>query len=179
MLTIYIVCLLLGGALLVVTIFGGDADLDADVGDVSGEGIAAAARFMSLRNVVFSTAFFGLTGTLFTLLGVGALITVAFSAAFGIASGALIHQVMTHLERTETGELSDSSALQGAPARVLVGIGRDRSGKIAVEGGDRTIQLVARLHGAAEAEGFRAGDEVVVIDIHDGIAKVAGPGFLH
>ena len=72
-----------------LAIFAGDIDVDADFGgdaldavDLHGAevgAVASVARFLSFRNVVFCVAFFGLAGSLLTLLGVGAIFTPAFA----------------------------------------------------------------------------------------------------
>ena len=107
MLTLYLVCLIIGGALVALSIFGGgDVDVDADVSadfdldsdasgagadvsadasvdsDASGaeaEGVEVSARFLSLRSAVFFSAFFGLTGTLLTLLAIPVFLTAIFA----------------------------------------------------------------------------------------------------
>ncbi len=94
MLTLYLVCLVLGGVLIAVSIFGGGdadvdvaADADVDLGEVDaetgGEGVVAAARFLSMRNLVFFLAFFGLAGTLLTLLQANSVATVLTSVGLG------------------------------------------------------------------------------------------------
>jgi len=185
MLTVYIVCLIVGGALVALSILGGgdtdaafDADAAGDVAEMDGEGLAAAARFLSFRDLVFFVTFFGLTGTLLTALGIGPLLAAPFSVAVGVAAGALVHRVMVTLARTESGELADGAALEGTLASVVVGIDRKHQGKIAVNGGDHTFQLVACLHEQAEARRLRVGDEVVIVRVADGVAQVAGKGFL-
>lgn len=47
-----------------------------------------------------------------------------------------------------------------------------------VSGGDRTHQLVARVHEDAEASRFGIGDTVVIVRMQDGIAQVAETTFI-
>ena len=191
MLTLYVVCLVVGGLLVALSIFGGgDADVDTDFTaeadfdvETTVDGGEAAAvggptRFLSVRNVVFLVAFFGLTGTLLTLLGAGALLTAPFSVALGLAAAGTIHYVMRQLGGSEAGEVPDAGALEGALADVVVDLDEIHSGKIAVRGGDRTLQMIARVHEDAEVRRFQAGDEVVIVGVRDGIAQVAGTRFL-
>jgi hypothetical protein len=194
-LTLYLVCLIAGGTLLVVSLFGGgdadvdvDVDVDADVatdGDVAeagteaeGEGVVAAARFLSLRNLVFFVAFFGLSGTLLSLLRADAVVALAVSSVLGAAAAVAVHLSMSYLRRSESGALRSLVTLAGAQARVLVGLTRTRPGKVTVVTGDGTHQLVARIHDAAASERFEAGDTVVVVRFQDGVALVAEPKFL-
>jgi len=192
MLTLYLVCLLLGGLLIAVSIFGGgDADVDVDAGadtdldveaDVDaeggGEGVTAAARFLSMRNLVFFMAFFGLTGTLLTLLQANHLATLLTSFGLGAFAAYAVQRLMDYLRSSQSGALPSTSALAGAEARVVVGLAGKRPGKIDVVAGDRTHQLVARMHEGAGVDHVEVGDTVVVVRIQDGIALVAEKTYL-
>jgi hypothetical protein len=192
MLTVYLVCLLLGGLLIALSIFGGgDADAEIDVsGDADvdvetdvdaeggGEGVAAAARFLSMRNLVFFMAFFGLTGTLLTLLQANHLATLLTSVGFGALAAFAVHRLMGYLRTSQSGALPSASALAGAEARVVVGLGGTRPGKVDVVAGDRTVQFVARIHEGAKVDHVEVGDTVIVVRIQDGIALVAEKGYL-
>jgi hypothetical protein len=63
MLTLYLTCLVVGGALVLVSLLGGEADADVDldgapeVDDAETDGIGGVARFLSLRSLVFFSAF--------------------------------------------------------------------------------------------------------------------------
>jgi hypothetical protein len=192
MLTLYLVCLLLGGLLIALSIFGGgDADVDVDVdvdadldveADVDaeggGEGVTAAARFLSMRNLVFFMAFFGLTGTLLTLLGANHLPTLLTSLGLGALAAGAVHRLMGYLRASQSGALPGVSALAGAEARVVVGLAGQRSGKVDVVAGDRTYQFVARLHEGAGVDHVEVGDTVLVVRVQDGIALVAEKSYL-
>jgi hypothetical protein len=192
-LTLYLVCLFVGGTLLAVSLLGGgDADVDVDVdvdvategdvaeagGEAEGEGVVAAARFLSLRNLVFFVAFFGLSGTLLTLLRADAAAALVASSMLGAAAAVAVHLSMSYLRRSESGALRSLATLAGAQARVLVGLTRTRPGKVTLATGDGTHQLVARIHDAAGSDRFEAGDTVVVVRFQDGVALVAEPKFL-
>ena len=195
MLTLYLVCLVLGGVLIAVSIFGagdadvgvdvdvaGDADLDVDVeGDLDaegGEGLAAAVRFLSMRNLVFFLAFFGLTGTLLTLLQGNHLATLITSLALGVVAAWAVHRLMGYLRDTQSGALASASSLAGAEARVVVGVNSKRPGKVDVVIGDRTYQFLARIHEGAKVDHVEVGDTVLVVRIQDGVALVAEKSYL-
>jgi hypothetical protein len=196
MLALYVMCLIFGGVLVTLAIFSGDIDVDADIDvdvDVdapvellevdgglgaAGEGVGAAARFWSFRDLVFFTAFFGLSGTLFTALGVHFVITLATAVTVGSLAGISVHHVMGYLKASESGQLDDLSDLEGALAEVVIDIGERGPGKIAVKSGDRTHQLVARRHEAASPKRFRVNDPVVVVRVENGIAYIAESTFL-
>ena len=92
----------------------GDVDVHADLhGDTAaefhsegGEGIAAAARFLSLRNLIFFAAFFGLTGTLFTVLAIPDLVVLVSAVVMGLVAGGSMHKLITYLRSSEVGEES-------------------------------------------------------------------------
>jgi membrane protein implicated in regulation of membrane protease activity len=194
MLTLYLVCLLLGGLLIAVSIFGGgdadaeidmagEADLDVEGGDVDvdgdvGHGVAAAARFLSMRNLVFFLAFFGLTGTLLSLLRAGGTATLLTALGLGALAAWAVHALMGYLRSSQSGALPSPSALAGSRARVVVGIQASRPGKVDVMAGDRTHQFLARLHEGAKVDHCEVGDKVVVVRIQDGVALVADESYL-
>ena len=194
MMTLYLVCLVLGGLLIAVSIFGGgDADVDVDVdvaadadvdveadagGEGDGHGVTAAARFLSMRNLVFFMAFFGLTGTLLTLLQANHVATLVASVGLGAVAGYVVQRSMDYLRGSQSGSLPGASALAGAEARVVVGLAGARPGKVDVVAGDRTCQFVARMHEGAGIDHAEVGDTVVVVRIQDGIALVAEKSYL-
>ena len=191
MLTLYLVCLILGGVLIGLSIFGGgdgdvdvtaDADVDLESGEIDaesgGEGVSAAARFLSMRNLVFFLAFFGLTGALLNLLGAGALSTLLTSLGLGAVAAVVVQRLMDYLRSSQSGAVRSLNTLAGAEARVVVGLAGTKPGKVVVDGGDRTHQLVARLHECAAVDHVEVGDTVVVVRIQDGIALVAEKTYL-
>jgi membrane protein implicated in regulation of membrane protease activity len=197
MLVLYLSFLLAGGLLLGLSLLGGaesDADVDVDSGlevdadvdvdalhadaEADGEGMVAVARFLSVRDLVFFAAFFGLTGTLLSLLHQGATATLAASLGAGVLAAVAVHKVVRFLKRSETGAPPGPAALAGAPARVVVGLDRDRPGKVDVAAGDRTELLVARVHRGSALDRFHPGDTVVIVRLQDGVALVAEKTFL-
>jgi hypothetical protein len=206
MLTLYLMCLAAGGALLVYSLAGGgdtDTDVDTDVstdvdgadadvsgadadaadaaeagGEAEGEGTAAVARFLSVRSLVFFTAFFGLTGTLLTLLRADVVPALAASLLLGVGAALVVQRSMLYLKRSESGALRSLTTLAGARARVLVAVSRARPGKVSIVTADNTEQFLARVHDGAAAERFEPGDTVVIVRFQDGVALVAEPSFL-
>ena len=185
--TVYLLCLIFGGIFIGISIFAGtEADVDADValdGDVDidvegGEGIAAAARFLSLRNLIFFTAFFGLTGTLFSVLGVPAPVTLMVAVVMGVVAGGLMHKLMSYLRASEVGEESSAADLEGMTAKVFIDLSKKNRGKISVRKGDRWLSMVAVVHEEAERDRFKAGDTVTIVSVKDGTAYVAGDSFI-
>lgn len=190
MLALYLACLVTGGFVVVMSLFGGgeadlDVDVDADASEVESddgteseqEGAAGVARLLTMRNGVFFACFFGLGGSLLTLLGAGFAPTLVASVVLGLASAAAVHHVMGYLRRSQSGAVPEPAALAGARARVLVGPTRVRPGKVEVSAGDRTQQLVARVHAESGVDHFEPGDNVVIVRVEDGRALVAEKTF--
>ncbi len=197
MLPVYVFCLVLGGGLALLAVFGdvldgGDVDLDADLDLEAGDPGAAAGtevaptagaaetvgeigRLFSLRGLIYGTFGFGAIGTLFHLVGLDRpLLTVGFAVAGGLMTTVLVTRLMTWVRASETGQLRHDTAFAGRSGRVLLPIGRDRPGQIRVQRAGRTHRLRA-LPFAPENDEVGAPEEwedVVVVEVREGIAYV-------
>ena len=183
LLSLYLFCLVLGGGFLAVSVLGdalgdaGDLDLDADM-DLDADGADAhASKLFSLRGLVYALFGFGAVGTALTLAtpGLPAALRLAFAAAGGLASGALITITFRWLAATESGAHGGDDAFVGLSGAVTLPLGGPGPGAVAVERGARRYTLRALPH---PARGDAAGDpsawtSVVVVDMHAGVARVA------
>lgn len=192
MLPVYLFCLVLGGGFALLSAFGdvfesdaGDFDLDADAdldldfdADVDGaEGAMAsghAAEFFSLRALVFSVFGFGATGSFMTWLGAGAgsLLTILFSVLAGLLVGGAVGSFLAYLKRSDTGARGSDRSYVGLPARVTLPIGAGSAGRIVVRRGDREHAIRALPYPGREERQPEAWEEVVVIEMRDGVAYV-------
>jgi hypothetical protein len=162
----------------------GDGTGDTGTGDTEGsgeeatsEGSVSVARLLSLRNAVFFTGFFGMSGTLSSLLGTAPAPTLAVSIVSGLLAAASIQMALDYLRRSQSGALPEPAALAGARARVLVGATRASLGKVEVEAAEGTQQLVARVHAESGVDHFEPGDAVVIVRVDGGQALVAEKTF--
>lgn len=198
MLKTYLTCLIFGGIFIAVTLlFGGDGDVDLDVdadmdvdfdvdadvaGDVdidaSGEGMTAAIKFLSFRNIVFFLAFFGLTGTVLTWLNGPFLLVLAVAIGMGFGAATLMHRVMSHLLKNEVGQALNVDNLVGLPAKVTVTITKDRRGKVLLDAGGQKLQLLALTADEASRDAFSAGEIVYILSVEDGTAYVVEEAFI-
>lgn len=200
MMTLYLSCLIFGGIFIAVTLLFGsdgdvdldmdadidfdvdaDADISADAGaevDVDGEGVTAAIKFFSFRNIVFFLAFFGLTGTVLTLLNTTFLITLPLAIVMGSFAAILMHKTMNHLVQNEVGEAMNVDSLVGLPAEVTVNLTKEQRGKISLNANGQLLQLLALTADVAEREEFKQGDSVIIINIDKGLAYVAEEEFV-
>lgn len=192
----YFFCLVLGGGLAALSVLGDVLDVGADAADagpdLAGEGAAdaaegaldaggagdadtAAEKVFSLRGLVFGLFGFGLTGTVLGWAGFppGAASTVGLSAGAGAASGWLTSRLVGWLRRTESGSRRDQGGFEGRAGRVVLPLSGDSPGRVRVRRGTRTYDLRARPY--APGEGGDAGEweDVVVVEMKDGIAYVA------
>ncbi len=181
MLGVYIFAMVLGGGLLLLSQLaghdgngGGDHGHGADHGaDMGAHGPAELLLgFFRPRNLIFFLAAFGITGTLLTVTGGMAPLTLGLSLLMGLVAMVLTHGVFTWLRRSETAADTVADAdLEGGVGRVVLPIQPGERGRIACLVGDREMHLTARL---AEGVGpLEAGREVVVIRMIDGEAEVA------
>lgn len=197
---VYLACLIFGGILLIVSLFGGgdhavehdldvghgdaglsavdvetgaeiDLQADHDIGghdfdahDAGQSGSGDAIKFLSFRNIIYFLAFFGLTGTVMEFFPVNFFFTLVSSLGIGALAYFAGYQFFKYLKNSETGETISTSDLRGRKAKVLVGISKERDGKILVEVGGATVQLLARASDVAKADCFSPGEEVLIID---------------
>lgn len=195
MMTLYLACLILGGIFIIVSLFfdmDGDADVDLDTdvdfdmdadigGDAdmpAGEGAAAAIKFLSFRNFVMFTAFFGLTGTALTWLGGPFIINLLAAIVMGVFTATLMHRVMAHLMKNEVGQTTNLEDLIGSSAKVTIDVSRDHRGKISVNANGRTLQLLAQVAEEASRDEFKSGESVIILKIRDGAAFVVEGDFV-
>lgn len=184
MLEIYLICLFIGSVLIGFTLFGGHHDVDHGElhlphddahfhGHPHGQSaLAEAAQWLSLRNLIFFCAFFGLTGATLTWLGFSGALTLVTAVILGLFSAGLIHTSMKYLRRSESGAELHTESLKGCRAKVLIDVSREQRGKISVDVNGRILQLPAKVSEVATREGFRYGENVLIVDMDNGTAQI-------
>lgn len=191
MLAVYLFCLLGGGALVAASaIFGGkDADLgghdasaDADAGadvDASADGSVAHGDathvtgwlpFLSLQFWTFALAFFGLTGTILTLLDLASTIPTLIAAlALGLGSGTAVSTAIRRLRTQTVSSSLGAGDFAGRSGIVKVPLKAGSAGKIRISAKGQLIDLLAMTD---EKDEIAAGEEVLVTEMQDGRAVV-------
>jgi len=184
---LYIFSLVVGGAFLLLSLFGDafdsdidglDADLDVDVASVDGSGLW---EILSLRSLVYSLFGFGAVGTALSLIGINsALYTLFVAAAAGVLSGALVSWAFALVKRSEAGPRNSDTDFEGLLADVTVPLGNEGTGQIAVSRGGRRHVLLARPHDSAHESSPEDWTRVLVVELVGGVARVtpAGPDLL-
>ncbi|MEM1271588.1 MAG: hypothetical protein AAF752_03375 [Bacteroidota bacterium] len=181
--SVYLICLLVGGFFVVLSMFGGDTDADVDIdADVdvdadTGTGVGAGAGFVDLFSLRFAflfALFFGLTGVLLDAFGRGEPVTFLVSLGVGLVLGLSGNYAIKRLGRTTVSSDVQQTDLVGLTARVVVPFSEADKGKIRVDAKGQRLQLVARgLEGSGES--YAPGDDVVIVRVDGPVAEVVRP----
>jgi len=193
--TVYWVCLILGGGLLLIssivgsgadTDIGGDASFDADInvdanvgapGDFGGvghphhAGPSSLSSWLSMQFAVFFLAMFGLTGVAMThLTDTAPGVTAACAVAGGMIVGQAAHQILRRLRLSSGDSTPQPADYVNKPARVTIPMSHQDKGEVVLRigAGDRHIPAVAQRPEAS----FAIGDDVAVVRYDDGVAQV-------
>ena len=195
----YIAAFLFGGILLAISLMAGghddadggdhdhghgdaDADADADAHGDAGHGHESGAKdvaagtgflstFASLRFWTFFLAFGGGAGIAFTLLGLPAIVTGVAAGVMGAVSGGFAAWAFRALGRKDLSSSLSADDWIGRTAKVTVPVSPDRPGKIFLSFENEVKELVALSAGAADGA-IGVGEEVIVVSMTDGVAKV-------
>ncbi len=170
MYTLYMICAIVGGGIMVIQFvmlllgFDGDAsdmDIDVSVGEEGGDG--SFLGILSFRTVVAAAAFFGITGLAVDAAGVAPYPTFVLAVAAGVAAMFLVAWLMRSLHQLYSeGNVRIENAVGGTGV-VYLSIPGNRSGKgkVTVSIQDRTLQYPAMTKG----DPLATGTPVLVVDL--------------
>ncbi len=173
MTTLYLITLIVGGCLLLLSIFAGsdheldhdvDADFDVDA-DIDGfdAGYDAWLPMGSLRFWTFFAAFFGLVGTVLTAVGgLGKWMTLAPSLGVGYLSGIVATKVLRTLTKQKVGKVVGGNDLVGTTGTLMLPAAPGEPGKIRMQHGGRILEELAYTDDVP----LRQGDKVLIIAKH-------------
>lgn len=187
MMTVYVICAVLGGLLVLLSLLGhghghdgGDLDIghhDIDLGhhDVGAGGHDFGHVFdwipiLSLRFWSFGLGAFGLTGILLmTVAGLSGQAAMWTSVATGAVCGLAVATTLKIMMKHQASSLASEDDLRGAEGLVTVAIRGKEPGRIrCVVNGD-TIDLLAITD---EPDFLNPGVHVVIVDIENDRARV-------
>jgi hypothetical protein len=186
MLPLYLFALIVGGGLLLFSLFAGNdgeadaAEVDAEVDhgidfhhEIPDHGWVEVQDFLSIRTLLYLLAGVGASGTLLDLLTpASTVVALAWALFTGIAAAALAASVYGWVRNSGSGEVpTDPDYLRGVAARVIVPVHPGHRGKILALHGGREVELLARLFRPDDAPCLR-GSEVVIVDIEGDTALV-------
>jgi hypothetical protein len=173
----YLFCLLAGGALVgAAAIFGGKElevgghDVGGHGGDADGAHATGWLPFMSFQFWTFALAFFGLTGTVLTLLDLASTVpTLLTSLVLGLSTGTGVSMAVRKLRTQHVSSSIGSGDIVGKSAIVRLPLGAGSAGKIRLSVKAQVIDLVATTDDKDE---IATGEEVLVTEMVDGRAVV-------
>ncbi|HUG52536.1 MAG TPA: hypothetical protein VMR21_03000 [Vicinamibacteria bacterium] len=168
---VYLMALIVGGGLLLFQALTGghaaEAPYDApDVHHGAGPGV------LSIRSAIYGLFSFGFVGAALHIPGLTGKVTAfALAAASGVAATLAAGFTFATLGSPDASGAASFSEARGKRARVLLPCAADRPGKIRLELGGQQVDMKATCEGPPIA----AGADVVVVDVHDDVARVAAP----
>lgn len=189
MIWLYIASLVFGAVFVVPMVLGGfnfDADISdigADSGgvgdldmDVDATGIAGAVgdfvgSLLNFRSMVLGSTFFGLSGMIFTVLDTPVVATLITALGLGFVAAAANSGITTFVLGRQQSSHVTLSEVQGMSAEVILPIAEDRRGQVRAQIAGQTEYFTALPFKPDYS--FEPGEIVVVIEIDEGLAKVA------
>lgn len=149
---------------------GGDVEAGHDVTHGDATHVAGWLPFLSLQFWTFALAFFGLTGTILTLLGLASSIPTLIAAlVLGLGSGTAVSTVIRRLRTQTVSSGMSVGDFAGRSGVVRLPLKAGSTGKIRLSAKGALIDLIAVTD---EKEEIAAGEEVLVTEMQDGRAVV-------
>jgi hypothetical protein len=189
MIWLYIASLVFGAVFVVPMVLGG-FNFDADIGDIGADsggvgdldmdvdatGIAGAVgdfvgSLLNFRSMVLGSTFFGLSGMIFTVLDTPVVATLITALGLGFAAAAANSGITTFVLGRQQSSHVTLSEVQGMSAEVILPIAEDRRGQVRAQIAGQTEYFTALPFKPDYS--FEPGEIVVVIEIDEGLAKVA------
>jgi hypothetical protein len=166
MISLYLFAVLVGGGLLVFSLLGGHDGADDG-------GHSNPVEFLSIRTLTYFLFVFGGVGAILSWAGLSSVIVAALAAASGVAVGALVSMAFGFLRRTDSGAQEGEEGFVGLTARVTLPLAAGGLGKILVQRGGRSIELLARPLDPATGATAPEWRSVIVVEMSRGTALVA------
>ncbi len=187
MLTVYWLATLIGWPFVLFFLFSGgdlDADFDVDTGvdldtDVDvldaapGGPLDAILSFLSFRSLAFFAAFFGLAGLLLTWVDAGTVLTVILAAGIGFFAFWLNGMLLRYLKSSSSDSSIRDHHVEGSPATVTIPIRPGHRGRVSVDVRGQRLVFTAEPYVEHDEAAFDVGDDVVIVEIDNGTAKIA------
>lgn len=173
MFSLYLFALIVGGALLLFSLFGGSDHTDTDLGP---DGPHSPVQWLSMRTAIYFLFVFGGVGAILTRTWAPATmpLILGISLAAGAGIGAAVSAAFAYLRKTESGYRDGDDSFIGLSASVTLPIGPGRLGKVLVRRADRTFELLAQPYDKT-AGGRPPSDwkDVIIVEMARGTAVVA------
>jgi hypothetical protein len=173
MFMLYLFALIVGGGLLLFSLFGDSDGHDTHVsGDAGHPG--DAGHWFTLRSAIYFLFVFGGVGSILsrTWHAATAPLVFALSLVAALGVGAAVSAAFKYLRTTDSGTRDSDDSFIGLPGQMILPFGGGGTGKVLVSRGDRTFELLARPF-AGSAGDPRSWKAVVVLEMQRGNAIVA------
>ncbi len=139
-------------------------------GKTGGGSFEFIAFFLSFRFWIFTSLGFGMAGSLLHYLNLATpTVVFALAAASGFAAGLFANLAFHLVMRSSVSSMADVTQARGTVGRVLVPVGKQKTGQIRVVLRGQSVDLVAKTDG----EDIARGEEVIVEDIDGHTAQVS------
>jgi hypothetical protein len=174
MFTLYLFALIVGGGLLLFSLFGGSEGHDVDTHGDAAAHAGDAGQWLTLRTAIYFLFVFGGVGAVLSKSWHSAAtpLVLALALAAGVGVGAVVAAAFKYLRTTDSGLRESDDSFIGLSGRMVLPFGATGSGKVLVTRGDRTFELLARPFEGSSGDpaSWRA---VVVLEMKRGSAVVA------
>lgn len=176
MLSMYLFSAVVGGALLVFSLSGhGDAHGHDFGGGHGGHDVAHdhnPIKFLSLRTLTYFLFVFGGVGATLTWAWKGAVpLVLLLAVVSGLGVGSLASAAFQYLRKTDSGDRESEESFVGLTGRITLPISQGGLGKVLVQRGDRSFELLAQPLDAKTAPS--TWKAVVVVEMNRGTAIVS------
>lgn len=172
MFTLYLFALIVGGGLLVFSLFGDSDGHGAHAGH--GHDAGDAVQWLTLRTAIYFLFVFGGVGAVLskTWHTAASPLVAVLALVAGLGVSAVVSATFKYLRSTDSGFRESDDSFIGLSGQMVLPFGAGGSGKVLVTRGDRTFELLARpFEGSiGDPAGWKA---VVVLEMQRGSAVVA------
>ena len=175
MFSLYLFSLIVGGGLIVYSLTGGH---DGHGGHDAGHGHDGhghdAVKWLSFRTITYFLFVFGGIGATLSKAWSGAVwpLVLLFAVVGGLGVGAIVSYAFEYLRRTDSGSRDSEQSFVGLTGTVSLPIAAGGMGKVLVQRGDRTYELLARPQDSAAAKNASKWKSVIVVEMSRGTALV-------
>jgi hypothetical protein len=176
MFSLYLFSAIVGGGLLLFSLGGGDSH-GHDFGGGHGAGHDVGHdhnpfKFLSLRTLTYFLFVFGGVGTALTYFWKGqALLIVLIAVVGGLTVGGAASWIFEYIRKTSSGNRVGDDSFVGLTGRITLPIAKGGLGKVTVQRGDRSYELLAQpLDAGTPPSTWKA---VVVVEMKKGTAIVS------
>jgi membrane protein implicated in regulation of membrane protease activity len=143
---------------------------DDAVGKPLGGSFDFVAFFLSLRFWIFAFLGFGMSGSLLHFLSLASPVVVfVLAVASGLGAGLFASLAFSLVMRSSVSSMADVTHARGTVGRVLVPLGKQKTGQIRVVLRGQSVDLVA----TTDEEDIARGEQVIVEDVDGNTARVS------